>query len=205
MSKRFLDITVAAAGLVFTAPLLAVIALLVRLDSPGPALFRQRRVGRYGREFTILKFRSMTVAEDRPDGSKITVAGDARVTRLGKLLRRSKLDELPQLWNVLRGDMSLVGPRPEVPEYVAYYDESQQRVLQYRPGITCASSLAMFDEELLLARSDNPQKTYREVVMPEKLRLAIQYAEQANIATDISVIGQTCARMGSSFLPRRAA
>lgn len=205
MSKRFLDITVAAAGLVFTAPLLAIIALLVRLDSPGPALFRQRRVGRYGREFTILKFRSMTVARDRPDGPKITVAGDARVTRLGKLLRRCKLDELPQLWNVLRGDMSLVGPRPEVPEYVAYYDESQQRVLQYRPGITCASSLAMFDEERLLACSDNPQKTYREVVMPEKLRLAIEYAEQANIATDIGVIGQTCTRMCSSFLRRRAA
>lgn len=206
MLKRAFDIIVATLGLLLLAPLLAAIAILVRLDSPGPAFFCQQRVGRFGREFTILKFRSMTSATARSDAPKITTAGDPRVTRMGRILRGAKIDELPQLWNVLRGDMSLVGPRPEVPEFVALYDEKQKAILKYRPGITCASTLAMFDEEKLLAQSADPQSTYREVVLPEKLRLALGYAEQANIATDLGVIGRTCAgvaaRLLFAFVPR---
>lgn len=197
MLKRTFDIVISSIALTVLAPLLVAIAVAVRLDSPGPALFRQCRVGKSGKDFTILKFRSMhhTIADQ--NGPKITAAGDSRVTRLGRLLRRTKLDELPQLWNVVRGDMSLVGPRPEVPEYVATYDESQREILQYRPGITCPSSLDMIDEEELLAASDNPQRYYREVLLPRKLSIAQRYAENARVTSDIVILFKTAARIAS--------
>lgn len=150
VAKRSLDIACSGAGLVLLSPLLAVVALAVRFSSQGPTLFRQRRVGRDGRAFDILKFRSM-----RPDvgGPAVTASGDRRVTSLGRFLRGTKLDELPQLWNVLVGDMSLVGPRPEVPEFVARFPADYARILAVRPGITDFAALEYLDEEAVLASS----------------------------------------------------
>ncbi|MDO5629401.1 MAG: sugar transferase, partial [Mobilicoccus sp.] len=150
--KRMFDVAVSAAGLVLSSPLLAGIAAAVRVDSPGPILFRQTRVGRGGREFAIHKFRTMHVQAPGEQRVSVTAAGDPRVTRVGRVLRRTKLDELPQLWDVLRGQMSLVGPRPEVPEYVAAWDPDRALViLSVRPGITDPASLAGLDEASELA------------------------------------------------------
>lgn len=195
MIKRCMDLTGAALGLLVLAPMLLVVAVLVRLTSKGPALFRQERVGLGGRPLTIYKFRSMTVPTALGEGPEITVGGDARVTPLGALLRKSKIDELPQLWNVLRGDMSLVGPRPEVPRYVSRYSPEQRRVLEVKPGMTCLSSLEMLDEERLLAESSDPERFYVESVMPRKLSIACRYAREANPWTDLGVIAATVNRL----------
>ena len=158
MSKRLMDWLITLALLPVALPLMAAIALWVRLDSPGPALFRQERVGRGGRLFRIHKFRTMRLHDG--SGPQITASGDARITRAGRWLRRSKLDELPQLIDVLAGDMSLVGPRPEVPRYMALYpDEARRRILSVRPGITDRAAIGFRDEERLLAASDNPERT----------------------------------------------
>ena len=164
-AKRCIDLVGAGVGLVLLSPLLAVIAAAVMVTSGRPVLFRQQRVGRGGAPFEMLKFRSMVNGADRL-GGLLTVGGDARVTRLGRLLRASKLDELPQLLNVLRGDMSLVGPRPEVPEYVALYTPAQRRVLRLLPGITDPASIRYVREEEELASAADPERMYREVVMP---------------------------------------
>lgn len=191
MAKRAFDLVVAALALLLAAPLLLLIALAVRLDSPGPVLFRQERVGRGGRPFRIHKFRTM-VSDAAARGPAITVGDDPRITRVGRWLRRSKLDELPQLLDVLAGDMSLVGPRPEVPQYVARYPAAlRDRVLALRPGITDPVSLAFADEGALLARAADPEREYVEVILPRKLDAAAAYAERATLASDLCVIART--------------
>lgn len=189
MLKRAFDLVASGAGLIILSPLLLGIALAVRLTSSGPALYRARRVGRYGKEFTLYKFRSMVAGAER-SGPGITAAGDSRITGVGRFLRRTKLDELPQLINVLHGDMSLVGPRPEDPRYVALYTPEQRRILDYRPGITSMASLTYRNEEQMLTGEDW-ERVYIEQVMPAKLAIDLEYAQRANLPRDIAVILRT--------------
>ena len=191
MLKRTFDIVAAACGLLLLSPLLGVLALLIKLDTPGPVFYRQVRVGRHGRHFRIFKFRTMAVAQ-AVDAAQLTVAGDARITRTGTWLRRYKLDELPQLLDVLRGTMSLVGPRPEVPKYVAQYPEAwRDRVLSVRPGITDFASVHYRDENSLLARAADPEREYLDVILPSKLRYAMHYVDNLTMADDLKVLGLT--------------
>ena len=189
MLKRAFDIVVAALALVLLSPLLLMTALLVKLDSSGPVFFRQQRVGRHGVPFHIHKFRTMA---DGAPGLPITVGADPRITRAGAWLRRTRLDELPQLWDVLRGRMSLVGPRPEVPRYVAHYPPAlRAQVLAVRPGITDPASLAHLDEAALLAAAADPEREYIERILPAKLQRAANYASHATLATDIALLWRT--------------
>ncbi len=191
MAKRLFDILGAALALVLLAPLLAAVALWVKLDSPGPVFFRQERVGRHGVPFRIHKFRSM-VADAPARGLPLTVGTDARITRAGAWLRRTRIDELPQFIDVLQGTMSLVGPRPEVPRYVAHYPpELRSRVLAVRPGITDPASLAHIDEAAILARAADPEREYIDKILPAKLAHAAAYAERATLATDLGVLWRT--------------
>lgn len=191
MAKRVFDIAVAALALVLLAPLLLALAAWIRLDSPGPVFFRQQRVGRFGRAFRIHKFRTM-VADAAQRGPALTVGDDPRITRAGAWLRRSRLDELPQLIDVLAGDMSLVGPRPEVPHYVQHYPQGlRDRALAVRPGITDPSSLAHLDESARLARAADPEREYIEHILPAKLQAAADYAERATLWTDLLVLVRT--------------
>lgn len=188
MAKRLFDIVCAGIGLLLLSPLLLAVAVWVKLDSPGPVMFRQERVGRFGATFRIHKFRTMRVDAPRL-GPQITIGDDARITRSGRWLRASKVDELPQLWDVLRGAMSLVGPRPEVPRYVALYPaELRELVLSVRPGITDPASLSFRNESELLARAEDPEREYVEVVMPMKLSLAADYVRNASLGGDIRLI-----------------
>jgi len=189
MAKRLFDLLLSLAGLLLLSPLMLAVAAWIKLDSPGPVFFRQERVGRFGVPFRIHKFRTMTHGGA---GSLLTVGADTRITRAGAFLRRSKFDELPQLIDVLLGSMSLVGPRPEVPRYVAMYPQTlRDKVLSVRPGITDVASIEYRDENDLLARAADPEREYVNVVMPAKLRLAAQYVEQASLATDLRLIGRT--------------
>jgi lipopolysaccharide/colanic/teichoic acid biosynthesis glycosyltransferase len=191
MAKRLFDLLLSTLGLLLLAPLLLAVAAWIKLDSPGPVFFRQERVGRFGAVFRIHKFRTMR-HDAASNGRQITVGADARITRAGAVLRRSKVDELPQLIDVLRGVMSIVGPRPEVPRYVAFYPtELRDKVLSVRPGITDFASIQFRDEGALLARADDPEREYTEVVLPAKLRLSAQYVDQATLATDLRLIGLT--------------
>jgi lipopolysaccharide/colanic/teichoic acid biosynthesis glycosyltransferase len=192
--RRGLDIAVSGTLLVLTAPVLGALALAVRAESRGPALFRQERVGRDGRMFRLLKLRTM-VADAPSRGGALTAPGDPRVTRLGAVLRRWKLDELPQLVNVLRGDMSLVGPRPEVPRYVAGYSPRQRAVLRVRPGITDPASLAYVDEAAVLARFDDCERAYVEVVLPAKLALSLDYLDRRTLRSDLGILARTLVRV----------
>ena len=192
MSKRLFDIVASAIGLLVLAPLLLLAGAWIKLDSPGPALFRQTRIGRFGVPFTIHKFRTMRVEP----GAAITVGADPRITRSGHLLRQTKLDEFPQLWDVLRGAMSLVGPRPELPRYVELYPaDLRERVLSVRPGITDPASLAFSHEAALLAAAADPEREYREVILPAKLKLSADYAASASLSTDLRLIVATLARV----------
>ncbi len=194
MVKRAFDLIFAVFGLLVLMPLFPLIAIAIKIESSGPVFFRSRRVGRNGREFFLLKFRTMT--KDAPlKGPPITIGADSRITRVGRFLRRAKIDELPQLINVLRGEMSLVGPRPEVPEYVRFYTPKQQSVLKLRPGITDPASIKYAQENELLGASDNPEKFYVEYVMPEKIRLNLEYAARANLWTDFIIIIKTLLRI----------
>lgn len=195
MAKRLFDLLLSSLGLVLLAPLLLALALWIKLDSRGPVLFRQERVGRFGRPFLIHKFRTMAV--DAPTrGPQITIGADPRITGAGRFLRRSKLDELPQLWDVLRGAMSLVGPRPEVPRYVALYPDAQRRLLlSVRPGITDLASLQYRDESEQLAGSADPERTYVDVVMPAKLALSTRYVQEASFGGDLRLILATVASL----------
>jgi lipopolysaccharide/colanic/teichoic acid biosynthesis glycosyltransferase len=188
MGKRTFDLLCAGAGLLLLSPLLLGIALWIKLDSPGPVFFRQQRVGRFGVPFRIHKFRSM--AESAAQGGlQITVGADPRITRAGRFLRRSKLDELPQLIDVVMGTMSLVGPRPEVSRYVAMYPAAlRDKVLSVRPGITDPASIEYRDESTLLAQADDPERVYIEQVMPVKLRYAAQYVDQMSVPNDVRLI-----------------
>jgi lipopolysaccharide/colanic/teichoic acid biosynthesis glycosyltransferase len=185
--RRLFDVAVSAIGLLLLSPLFLVAALAVRLTSRGPVFYRARRVGWKGREFAMLKFRSMVNSSGGPG---ITKKGDARVTRIGRVLRRSKLDELPQLLNVIRGEMNLVGPRPEDPRYVALYDDAQRRILDVRPGITSAASVAYRDEETLLG-GDAFERVYVETILPEKLRLDLEYERSRTWISDLRIIVRT--------------
>lgn len=186
--KRLFDMVCAALGLLVLSPVLLVCALLVGLTSPGSVLFRQERVGKDGVPFTIYKFRSM-----RKDnaGLKISTSGDSRITPVGRVLRKAKLDELPQLWNVLKGDMSFVGPRPEVREYTDLYTPEQRQVLLVRPGITGLASIRYRNENDLLSASADPNCTYIEEVMPAKLALDLEYIPRACVSYDIKLILET--------------
>ena len=193
MLKRVFDATAAALGLLLLSPLLLAIALWIKLDSPGPVFFRQERVGRHGVPFRIHKFRSMRTGAP---GLQLTVGVDPRITRAGAWLRGKRLDELPQLIDVLQGTMSLVGPRPEVPRYVAHYPPAlRERALSVRPGITDPSSLDFLDEATLLAAAADPEREYIERILPLKLQRATDYAAQASLATDLAVLGRTLLRL----------
>lgn len=188
--KRLFDIVCSFFGLVFLSWLFVFVALWVGLSSRGGVFYRQRRVGRCNRDFTIYKFRSMRVNSDSQ--GLLTIGGrDGRITKAGVFIRKYKLDELPQLFNVLRGDMSFVGPRPEVRKYVELYTEEQKKVLTVRPGITSLSSIKYRNENEILSRSDNPEQYYIDVIMQDKLAIELDYLEQRSLLTDIKVIFQT--------------
>ena len=197
--KRTLDLVASAVGLLLLWPLFLVIAALIKAEDGGPVMFRQQRVGRNLKAFFILKFRTMVV--DAPEkGPAITVRGDERVTRIGRLLRTAKLDELPQLWNVLRGDMSLVGARPEVPRYVDLFRAEYTEILRIRPGITDPASIRYRDENQLLDRAEDAEREYVERILPEKLRLSRNYARNASVGWDVQLVFATLA---SLFYPAR--
>lgn len=196
--KRALDLALASVVLAAASPILVIVALAVRLSSPGPALFRQIRVGLNGKQFVLFKFRTMHMAAERV-GPGVTRRNDPRIFPLGGLLRRWKLDELPQLLNVLRGDMSLVGPRPDLPEFCATLEKDQCAVLQLRPGVTGAATLLYRDEERILAdrASDRVTEYYVSELYPEKVRLDLEYAKTASFAGDVCILAQTIAAVFS--------
>jgi len=189
-AKRWFDFFWSVVGLCLSWPIFVLIALVIKLEDGGPVFFRQERVGWRGRPFRIWKFRTMVVGAEKL-GRPLTVGKDPRITRVGHWLRKTKLDELPQLINVLCGEMSLVGPRPEVPRYVDLYSTDQRRVLELKPGITDPASIIFRNESEVLAQVENPERYYLEVIMPEKIRLNLEYAKQASIWSDIRVILQT--------------
>lgn len=188
--KRLFDILASLFGILVMAIPMIIISIAIKLDSKGPVFFKQKRVKKNNKDFTILKFRTMVV--DAPKlGMAITVGDDHRITKVGKFLRKTKLDEFPQLFNVLIGDMSFVGPRPEVRKYVDLYSDSDRDILKIRPGITDLASIKYRDESEILDKSDNPEKTYVEEIMPNKIELNKQYIENINLINDIKIILQT--------------
>lgn len=187
--KRGFDILMSGLGLIVLSPLFLVIAIWIKLDSPGPVFFRQARVGRFNKDFRIFKFRTMRT--DAAPGSLLTVRDDPRITRSGLFLRKYKLDELPQLINVFLGQMSLVGPRPEVRRYVDRWTPEQMHVLDVRPGITDPASIKFRNESDLLAQADDPEKYYIDIIMPEKSRLNLDYVQNHTLPGDISLIFKT--------------
>jgi lipopolysaccharide/colanic/teichoic acid biosynthesis glycosyltransferase len=191
--KRTFDCAVALVALMLAAPLLALIALIVTVDSPGPIIFRHRRVGRGFRPIDVWKFRTMRHAPAEK-GAAITCGdNDPRITRVGRLLRRTKLDELPQLWNVLKGDMSLVGPRPEVAEMVELFHDDYETILKVRPGITDPASIVYRDEGAILAREADPTEAYVRRILPDKIRLAKQYVGSSSVSDDLMLLLRTVA------------
>ena len=186
MLKRIFDIILSLFGLIILLPFMIIIAILIKLDSKGPVFFKQVRVTKNGREFKIFKYRTMRVGSDKY--SQITVGKDNRITKVGAFLRKYKLDEIPQLINVLIGDMSLVGPRPEVPKYVALYTDEQKEILKVRAGITDYASIEFSDENDLLASEEDPEKAYIEKVMPKKIELNKKYLSEISVMTDIKII-----------------
>ena len=186
MLKRIFDITLSLFGLIILLPFMLIIAILIKIDSKGPVFFKQIRVTKNGKEFKIFKYRTMRVGSDKY--SQITVGKDNRITKVGAFLRKYKLDEIPQLINVLIGDMSLVGPRPEVPKYVALYTDEQKEILKVRAGITDYASIEFSDENDLLASEEDPEKAYIEKVMPKKIELNKKYISEISILTDIKII-----------------
>jgi lipopolysaccharide/colanic/teichoic acid biosynthesis glycosyltransferase len=193
LAKRLFDLLIASAALLLLLPLLVAVALVVKTGSPGPVFFRQERVGRYGKPFFIHKFRTM---QHGAQGPLLTASQDSRVTAAGHFLRRTRLDELPQLFDVVLGHMSLVGPRPEVPRFVAHYPAAlRDRALAVRPGITDPASLQFADEATLLAEAEqngqDPEQTYIQTLLPQKIAMAVSYAESATLATDVAVLWRT--------------
>jgi lipopolysaccharide/colanic/teichoic acid biosynthesis glycosyltransferase len=191
-AKRLLDFCLAIVFLVLTAPLFTLLAALIRGTSPGPIFFRQIRSGKDGTVFQLIKFRTMRWEECDP-GPKVTRAGDTRITRAGRILRKWKLDELPQLWNVLRGDMSFVGPRPDIPEYLAELSETQKALLSLRPGLTSEATLQYRHEERLLSSvvGQDLNRFYCTRILPEKARIDLDYARQAGFVSDLGILLRT--------------
>jgi lipopolysaccharide/colanic/teichoic acid biosynthesis glycosyltransferase len=199
--KRILDVVGSALGLLLLLPVLAVVAVIIKLDSPGPIFFRQERVGRGGRSFRIFKFRSMVVGAARA-GTALTVRADTRITRVGVFLRRSKLDELPQLINVLAGDMSIVGPRPEVPEFMKFYTPDQRAILlSMRPGITDYAAILFRNESSLLDRERDPIEVYRREIMPAKFAYYEQYSREIGVLNDLRIILATILLLVAGQVP----
>ena len=189
-AKRVMDLLGASLGLLVFSPVLVACAVAVKLSSPGPVFFRQERVGLHGKPFRIRKFRTMRVTDG--SGLQVTAAGDARITAVGRVLRRSKLDELPQLLDVLVGNMSIVGPRPEVPRYMAQYPQAaRERILSVRPGITDNAAIAFRDEERMLAASSDVERTYVEEIMPIKQRYYLDYVAHQSVANDLAIMART--------------
>jgi lipopolysaccharide/colanic/teichoic acid biosynthesis glycosyltransferase len=188
--KRLLDIVVSLVGLICLLPLMLLVAVLIKLDSSGPVFFRQERIGRGFRPFQILKFRTM-LNNAQTKGRLITLAQDPRITRVGRILRQTKIDELPQLINVLKGEMSLVGPRPEVSRYVRAFQKDYEEILKVRPGMTDLASLKYRNEEAILSNSDDPDEEYVSHVLPDKIRLAKDYLERSSFLFDLSLIFKT--------------
>jgi len=192
--KRLLDLLLSITALILLIIPGVIIAVCIVLDSKGGVFFKQERVGRFGHPFRLYKFRSMTSKAEK--AGKLTVGSrDNRVTRVGHFLRQNKLDELPQLLNIIKGEMSIVGPRPEVPEFVAFYTNDQKEILKMRPGLTSLASLAYFEESRLLAESDDPQKTYIEEIMPAKLALDMPYLVEQSFFGDCRLILRTARRI----------
>lgn len=188
--KRIFDILASGFGLLVLSPIFLIMAIWIKLDSNGPVFYRQVRVGRHNKDFRIFKFRSMRVGSDK--GSLVTIGGrDPRITRSGYFIRKFKLDELPQLINVFVGDMSLVGPRPEVRHYVDFWTEEQMHVLDVRPGITDPASIKFRNENELLETAEDPEKYYIEVIMQEKIKLYLEYVEKTSFWYDIKLIFKT--------------
>ena len=192
MLKRCFDLTLASGALLVLAPVMLLTALWIKMDSRGPVLFRQDRVGLNGKLFAIFKFRTMVADSQSARPSGITIGSDPRITRAGSLLRKYKLDELPQFINVLLGDMSVVGPRPEVPQYVATYpQQTRDQVLSVRPGITDLASIAYRNESELLGRAENPEAFYVQEILPKKLDFCLQYVAAQSLWLDMTIIWRT--------------
>ncbi len=203
VAKRLFDLFGAALALLLLAPVLLAVALWVKLDSPGPVFFRQQRVGRHGVPFAIHKFRTMH--EGAAAGLQLTVGADPRITRAGAFLRRTRLDELPQFIDVLAGRMSLVGPRPEVPRYVAHYPAGlREQALAVRPGMTDPASLTYIDEAAILAAAADPEREYIERILPAKVAQAAAYAQRATLASDLGVLWRTACVLLRSLRPGRS-
>ena len=186
---RFFDIILSGAGLILLSPLFLLIYILIRIESKGRGIYAQERIGRNGVPFRLYKFRSMQENADK--GSQITIGRDPRITRMGRIIRKAKLDELPQLWNVLWGDMSLVGPRPEVECYTHLYNDQQRQVLTVRPGITDWASIKYLDENLILGQAEDPEKVYREQIIPDKIRLNMIWVKNPSLGVYFKIIFTT--------------
>jgi lipopolysaccharide/colanic/teichoic acid biosynthesis glycosyltransferase len=190
--KRLFDIVVALGAVVCLLPLFLIVGILIKLDSAGPVFFKQQRIGKSFRPFWIYKFRTMRHASE---GLRLTIGQDRRITRVGWLLRKTKIDELPQLINVVKGDMSLVGPRPEVPEYVELFRSDYEKILQVRPGITDIASLKYQDEAKVLSKFKNPEEAYVKRILPDKIRLAEEYVTRASFFFDLGLILKTLPKL----------
>lgn len=192
MCKRLFDISLSFIGLIFLTPLLLSIVILIKTESKGPAIFRQKRVGRYGKAFTIYKFRTMVTNHK---GGTVSIRGETRITKLGAKLRKYKLDEIPELWNVLKGDMTFVGPRPDVPEYVNTLTGKERLILNLRPGITSPASLKYSKEEDLLAFAPDPIRFYNEIIWPDKVRINLEYYYNRSCIGDFKIILHTMSKL----------
>jgi lipopolysaccharide/colanic/teichoic acid biosynthesis glycosyltransferase len=188
--KRLIDVVCSLLGLVLLSPVFLFVAVLIKLNSPGPVFYRGTRAGRFGRPFRIFKFRTMVMNADKIGGAS-SANDDPRITRIGRLLRRYKLDELPQLLNVLGSQMSLVGPRPEVPEYTAMFSQDETRILSVRPGITDWASIWNSDEGALLEGAADPERIYLEKIRPEKIRLQLKYVDNHSLSADFQILLET--------------
>jgi lipopolysaccharide/colanic/teichoic acid biosynthesis glycosyltransferase len=194
MVKRLFDLFISVAGLIALSPIFTLIAVLTMLDSPGPVFFRQTRVGQFGKLFRIYKFRTM-VADAENLGAQVSTGDDPRITRIGAILRKYKIDELPQLFNVVIGEMSLVGPRPEVPRYVEAFKKDYEEILTVKPGITDFASLEYKDENELLKGSNNPEDKYLKEILPSKIEFYRKYLREQNLVTDLKLIFKTLWRL----------
>lgn len=186
MMKRLLDLILAILGIIFLLPFFILVSILIKLDSKGDIIFKQTRVTKNGKKFKIFKFRTMKTGTEKQ--GQITIGQDKRITTVGNFLRKTKLDELPQLFNILMGDMSFVGPRPEVPKYVEMYTQNQKEVLNVRAGITDYASIYFSNESDILGRQKNPEKFYIEKIMPYKIELNKKYIKESRVITDIKII-----------------
>ncbi len=201
--KRLFDILFALVVLILSLPFMLVIAAVIKLTSPGPVIYSQKRVGKNGQLFTIHKFRTMEFDADRK-GTSITRRDDPRITKVGRLLRRTKLDELPQFWNVLAGHMSIVGPRPDVPEIVETYSPEMKRILHVRPGITSIASIYLRREEALLASTGDPDRLYIDVIVPAKVRLAMRHVDKQSFIYDCGILLRTLCVCVLPFISTRS-